>query len=116
MRLEDAETLLDGGTTCLTVLDGFEKLYITIDYSLPMDGRPRHIFIGKTHFTQDNQLEINSEREKQIVNWLKNELIAKFGEIRVQDFIEGKFDGSVKGKWLYALNFLRIISKERDYL
>jgi hypothetical protein len=116
MRLKDAETLLDGGTTCLTVLDGVKKMYITIDYSLPMDGRPRYVYIGKTQFAQANQLEINSIREKQIANWLRNELIAKYGEMRVQDFIEGKFDGSVRGKWLYALNFLRIITKERDYI
>ena len=74
MKLEDAETLPDGGTTCLTMLDGSEKLYITIDYSLPMDGRSRFVYIGKTQFARDNQLEINSKREKQIVNWLKSNI------------------------------------------
>ena len=34
MEFQDAESLLDGGTTCLTVLDRAKKKYITIDVVL----------------------------------------------------------------------------------
>ncbi|MHA1941663.1 MAG: hypothetical protein ACXACP_03860 [Candidatus Hodarchaeales archaeon] len=115
MDLYDAESLLDGGTTCLTVVERSKKLYYTVDYSLPMDGRPRFVFVGNSPFSRTTQLEINSEKEKQIVEWLKNEMISNFGEVVVMDLINGKPGNIGQGKWLFALNFLRIISKERDY-
>lgn len=116
MELISADTLLDGGTTCLTVLDGSENIHITIDYSLPLDGRLRHIYTGKTPFSQENQLEINSKEEKEFVTWLKSELITNYGEGQIRGYIEGKINGFVEGKWLFALNFLRLVAKERDYV
>ena len=46
MDLYDAESLLDGGTTCLTVVERSKRYYYTVDYSLPMDGRPRYVYLG----------------------------------------------------------------------
>ncbi|MFW9992302.1 MAG: hypothetical protein ACFFD4_09670 [Candidatus Odinarchaeota archaeon] len=106
MELQDADSLLDGGTTCLTVLDGSETRCFTIG----------HIFTGKTPFSREKQLPINSEEEKQFVKWLKNMLIAEFGEVRVQEFIEGRPGNFGEEKWLCALNFLRITAKEREYI
>ena len=116
MDLYDAESLLDGGTTCLTVINRSKRLYYTVDYSLPMDGRPRFVFVGNSPFSRTSQLEINSEKEKQIVEWLKSELIANFGEAAVEDLIQGKVENIGQGKWLFAFRFLQILSKERDYL
>jgi hypothetical protein len=115
MEFQDAETASDGGTTCITVVDKKKRKFVTVDYSLPMDGRPRYVFSGKRHFSKENQFEINSQKEKDFVCWLKDELVANFGVVKIEDFIDGKFDPSITGKWLHGLNFLVIISKERDY-
>jgi hypothetical protein len=115
MEFQDAESLPDGGTTCITVVNGRKKEFITIDYSLPMDGRERHIYSGKRQFSKENQIEINSQKEKDFVCWLKDELVANFGVVKIEDFINGKFDPSITGKWFIGLNFLIIVSKERDY-
>ncbi len=112
MNLEDGETLLDGGTTCLTVLKNSKRQYITVDYSSPQQN-PRCIFIGKKPFARDKKLEVGSLEEKEVVDWLLDELISQFGVGRVQDFIEGRFDSFIRGKWLFALNFLRILAKDR---
>lgn len=116
MEFQDAETLPDGGTTCITIVDRRrKKKFVTVDYSLPHDGKPRYVFSGIRQFSRENQLEINSQKEKDIVCWLKDDLVANFGLQKIEDFINGKFDPSITGKWLIALNFLIIISKERDY-
>ncbi len=114
MEFQDAESLLDGGTTCLTVSDRSKKKYITIDYSLPLDGRPRHIFLGKRQFSRERKLTIDSPEEKEIINWLIEELIAQFGADNIQNFIKGESGGFGIGKWRFALNFLHILSKERN--
>ena len=114
MHIQDAESLLDGGTTCLTVIDGNKKKFITIDYSFPMDGRPRHIYLGTSQFSKGQKLAIDSPEEKEIIDWLINELIAQFGAGNIQDFIEGTSGGFGSGKWRFALNFLSILAKERD--
>ena len=116
MEFLDAESLPDGGTTCITVLNGRKKDFVTIDYSLPMDGRPRYIYSGKRQFSKENQYEINSQEEKGFVKFLLEELVANYGVVKIEDFIAGKFDPSITGKWLIGLNFLIIVSKERDYL
>ena len=114
MELQDAESLLDGGTTCLTVLDRSKKKFITIDYSFPMDGRSRHIYLGRKQFSREKKLDIDSPEEKEIINWLIDELIGQFGAGDIQDFIEGKSGLFGMGKWQFALNFLHILSKERE--
>ena len=115
MEFQDAESLPDGGTTCITVFNGRKREFITIDYSLPMDGRPRYIYSGKRQFSKESQFEINSQKEKDFVNFLLYELVANFGIVKIEDFIGGKFDPLITGKWLIGLNFLIIVSKERDY-
>ena len=115
-EFQDAESLPDGGTTCITVLNGRKREFVTIDYSLPMDGRPRYIYSGKRQFSKENQFEIDSQEEKEFVKFLLDELVANFGLVKIEDFLSGKFDPSITGKWLIGLNFLIIVSKERDYI
>ncbi|PWI48061.1 hypothetical protein CEE45_08535 [Candidatus Heimdallarchaeota archaeon B3_Heim] len=116
MELKDAESLLDGGTTSLKVVEKGIAKFITIDYSLPMDGRPRYIYLGKTLFSRGKQLEINSEGEKKIVFWVKDQLISLFGEYQLEEFLAGRAANLTReAKWLFALNFYRILSLERDY-
>ncbi|MHA1995788.1 MAG: hypothetical protein ACW97Z_14670 [Candidatus Hodarchaeales archaeon] len=116
MELKDAESLLDGGTTSLKVVERGKSKFITIDYSLPMDGRPRYVYLGKTLFSRGKQLEINSEEEKQIAFWVKDQLISLFGEYQLEEFLAGRAPNLTReGKWLFALNFYRILSLEREY-
>ena len=115
MEFLDAESLPDGGTTCITVLNNRKREFVTIDYSLPMDGRPRYIYSGTRQFAKTEKYEINSQKEKEFVCWLKDELVAMYGIVKIEDFIGGKFDPLITGKYLIGLNFLIIVSKERDY-
>lgn len=116
MKLQDAEALLDGGTTCLTVIDGLETIHITLDYSLPWDGRKRYVYKGITQFSTETQLKIGSAEERKIIKWLEEELNEKFGATQVQSFLDGKIDNFGTGKWMFALRFLQIMSQERDYI
>ncbi|MHA1976566.1 MAG: hypothetical protein ACW98F_00395 [Candidatus Hodarchaeales archaeon] len=116
MELKDAESLLDGGTTSLKVEEKRKFKFITIDYSLPMDGRPRYVYFGKSLFSREKQLEINSEEERGIALWLRDQLVSLFGEYQLEEFLAGKAANLTReGKWLFALNFYRILSLEREY-
>ena len=116
MELKDAESLLDGGTTSLKLVQKGKFKFITIDYSLPMDGRPRYVFSGKTLFSREKQLEMNSEEEKRMAFWVKDQLVSLFGEYQLEEFLAGRAPNLTReGKWLFALNFYRILTLERDY-
>lgn len=116
MELKDAESLPDGGTTSLKVAEKGKIKFITIDYSLPMDGRPRYIYLGKSLFSREKQLEMNSKEEEEIARWLQDQLISLFGEYQLEEFLAGRAPNLTRDvKWFIALNFYRIVSTERDY-
>ena len=116
MRLIDAMSFRDGGTTTITLKTGFfRKVSYTIDFSLPHDGRPRFIFRGKPYTPKKDmqRLDIGSAEEVRIQNWLSEAAVRQFGQPAVQDFLEGRSQNPGRGKWGYALNFLNILTKER---
>src|SRR4051812_36869162 len=116
MRLTNAISLRDGGTTSITVAHGiFSRVSYTIDHSLPWDGRTRYVFKGK-QFVKDEakRLEPRGEEELRLQQWLRETLNRRFGENVVADFLVARVKNPGQGKWTYALNFLDIITKERS--
>jgi hypothetical protein len=115
MRLSHAMSLRDGGTTSITVSQGFfRKVSYTIDYSLPCDGRRRFVFRGPP-FAKDDayRLEIDCIAEREIYQWLLEAARRRFGQAVVQDFVGNRIENPGAGKWFYAMNFLKILTKER---
>src|SRR3954466_9817537 len=115
MRLTDAASLRDGGTTSITLAHGiFSRVSYTVDHSLPWDGRTRYVFKGR-QFVKDesNRLELGGEEEARLQQWLTEILNRKFGQNVVADFLAGRKGNPGKGKWHYALHFLNMITKER---
>lgn len=115
MRLIDAMTLRDGGTTSITVSQGvFRRVSYTVDHSLPWDGRKRYVFRGRAFEKREAQrLEIGCEDVTRIHRWLMEAASRKFSPSLVQEFLAGRAENPGKGKWFYALNFLNIMTKER---
>ena len=115
MRLTHAMSLRDGGTTSITVSQGlFRKVSFTIDYSLPWDGRNRFVFRGPPFAKDDaHRLEIGCGAEREIHQWLSEAARRRFGQSVVRDFLGDRTKNPGAGKWFYAMNFLKILAKER---
>jgi hypothetical protein len=109
-------SLRDGGTTSITVTGGLVKrTSYTIDYSLPHDGRKRYVFKGPAFSKEDEQrLEIGCEEEDGIRRWLSEVASKKYGSAVVQEFLAGRGKNPARGKWFYAMNFLRILTRKGD--
>ena len=115
MELLDGEALLDGGTTCLTIRKDEKKYYLTIDYSLPHDGRVRYLHLSNNPFSSmaSERLEKGSKEEQEIIQWLIETLRSKFEVQRIVSYLRGEVDNFGEGKWFFTLNFLRLVAKER---
>ena len=115
MRLLDAMTLRDGGTTSITVSRGvFQRVSYTVDHSLPWDGRKRYVFRGPPFDKVEAQrLEIGCLEEVAVQQWLLEAASRKYGSALVQEFLTRGVKNPGKGKWFYALNFLSIMTRER---
>ena len=116
MRLIDAMTLRDGGTTSITVSMGlFARISYTVDYSLPWDGRQRFMFRGPPFAKDDShRLEIGCEAEHEIHLWLADAAERRFGKAAVLDFLGDRTESPGVGRWFYAMNFLKILTRERS--
>jgi hypothetical protein len=108
-------SLRDGGTTSITVSRGlFHKVSYTIDHSLPWDGRKRFVFRGPPFAKDDvHRLEMGCAVEREIHQWLGAAATRRFGEAVVRDFLDDRTENPGVGKWFYAMNFLKILTKER---
>jgi hypothetical protein len=115
MRLTHAMSLRDGGTTSITVSQGlFRKVSYTVDYSLPWDGRKRFVFRGPPFVKDDaHRLEMDCGAEREIHQWLADAANRRFGQAIVRDFLSDGTKNPGAGKWFYAMNFLKILEKER---
>ena len=115
MRLTHAMSLRDGGTTSITVTRGLANpVSYTLDYSLPWNGRKRYVFMGRAFSKEDLQrLEIGCEEENSIRRWLNEVACRRYGSEAVQEFLAGRRKNPARGKWFYAMNFLRVLTKER---
>jgi hypothetical protein len=79
-----------------------------------VDGRKRYVFKGPAFSKEELQrLEIGCEEEDAIKRWLSEVACTRYGSAVVQEFLAGRRKNPAKGKWFYAMNFLRILTNER---
>jgi hypothetical protein len=118
MKLKDAMTLRDGGTTAIAVETDGEIASYTFDYSLPWDSRPRFITSGRKMFDTDDarRLDLGGREERELYQNLRFVLEERFGPEIICQFVASKDmkdRPKAEGKWFYALNFLWLMEKER---
>ena len=115
MVILDADTLRDGGTTCVSLEDGQQVQHVTIDYSLPQDGSVRYIYVSSEPFdcSERNRLELGSEEEGQIIEVIHKAAIRAYGISVVEEFLRNPSVNPGEGMWFYVFNFLRIAAAER---
>jgi hypothetical protein len=115
MRLVDAMTLRNGGTTSVTLSNrGGELVSYTVDHALPHDGRRRYVYRGRPfEMTDTGRLEIGCAEETSIREALLEGANLEFGSAPVQEFLSGGIKNPGRGKWFYALNFLSVLHQER---
>jgi hypothetical protein len=115
MHILDADTLRDGGTTCVSLEDDQQVQHVTFDYSLPQDGRTRYVYVSNAPFdcSEQNRLGPGSKEEGQIISIIHNAAIQAYGESVVEEFLRDPSANPGEGLWFYVFNFLRIAAVER---
>jgi hypothetical protein len=115
MHILNADTLRDGGTTCVSLEDGQQVQHVTFDYSLPRDGRTRYVYVSNVPFdcNESNRLDLGSEEEGQIIEVIHKAAIQTYGISVVETFLRNPSVNPGEGLWFYVFNFLRIAAAER---
>ena len=116
MKIVDASTLRDGGTTCVSIDEDGVLKHATFDYRLPWDGRVRYLYVADEPFGMDEQdrLPLNSREESQLITDIETEAISQIGREALDEFYSNLERNPCDGIWFYVLNFLRIAANERD--
>jgi hypothetical protein len=116
LHILDADTLRDGGTTCVSLEDGQQVQHVTFDYSLPRDGRTRYVYVSNVPFdcNKSNRLDLRSEEERQIVEAIYKATTQEYGAMVVEAFLHKASANPGDGLWFYVFNFLRIAAAERS--
>lgn len=110
-ELVDANSLRDGGSTFVTLRMPTQSVVTYwFDYSLPWDGRVRHVRM--TLGEHSSFLEPGGQDELSACNALRSVLVENFGESVVSRFESGDVENPGKERWYYAFNFLRLCIKE----
>ena len=119
MELSSAKLYKDGGTTSITIIRKDKKETFTMDYSLPLDNRPRYIYRGqKSEMKEASRLEFNGQEEKDLYQEIRSFFEELFGEKQIMDLlssIDTKKRPSEEGNLFHALNFLILMEKERKF-
>jgi hypothetical protein len=115
MRIVDAMTLRDGGTTCVSIDDGQDVQHVTFDYSLPWDGRTRYLYFSNKPFVCEDQfkLEPESYKERELIQAIHSAAITEFGVSVVEAFFLDPRINPGQSMWFYVFNFLSIAAVER---
>lgn len=105
-------TILDGGTTGVTLLhNGNEDAYVFY-YSLPNDGRLRCIMhVG----IQERRLQPDGLEEQRLHQELRQSLDEEFGRQAVEEFLCGQLPFPDEEPWYSAVHFLHLMRKERKW-
>ena len=103
MQIVDAQALRDGGTVEVTAhVDGVSKRFV-LDYSLPWDGRPRHISVWCANADIDTSgwwsaaggekrvVPIGSDEEAEICSSLMQCLADQYGRDAVDDALRNAY-------------------------
>lgn len=119
MELVGAKLYRDGGTTTITINRNGKEETFTMDYSLPLDNRPRYIYRGqKSEIKDELRLEIKGQEEKDLYQDIRSFFEDLFGEKQIMDLlasIDTKKRPPEEGNLFYALNFLILMEKERKF-
>ena len=116
MRIVDAMTLRDGGTTCVTVEDEGVVTHVTVDHRmrsfwwLPS---PRFVFTSQKRFGRDRRLLPGGRAETRYVSEVARAAILQFGFDTVRDFLRGNCQNPGHDLWFYVLNFLWVVNRAR---
>lgn len=118
MKLISAITYRDGGTSSITIERNGKVETFTMDYSLPCDNRPRSIYRGqKSEMKNELRLELNGQEEKELYQEIRSFFENLFGKERISALLStlDKKRPPEEGNLFYALNFLILMEKERNF-
>ena len=115
VKIIEATTLRDGGTTIVTMEDGGVVRDITFEYTLPWDGRTRYVYVSdhNSSWVRGKRLAINSPEEIRILGDVRTAAEERYGLEIVEDFYNHPEGNPGEGMWSYVFNFLRIAAMER---
>lgn len=116
MKIVDAMTLRDGGTTCVTVEEQGNPIYLTAAHELRRFRwlpTVRFVFMSSSRFGRDRRLLPGGGLERHYVSEIARAAVAHIGYEGVREFIDRGQQNPGQGHWLYVLNFLRIVSRAR---
>jgi hypothetical protein len=116
MKIVDAMTLRDGGTTCVTVDDAGTTIHVTAAHDFRLFGwlpTLRFVFISSRRFGRDRRLLPGGPLEKRYVSEIADAAVAHLGYDEVRDFLGGNGQNPGQQHWFYVANFLRIVNRAR---
>ena len=116
MKILNADTLRDGGTTCVSFDDGNSVRHVTFDHSLARDDRIRYVYISDREFGQDDTecLVPNSDEEIRVIEAIRAAAAEEYNSETVENFYKEPNKNPGEGIWFYVFNFLWIAIKERN--
>lgn len=112
MRIIDAMSLRDGGTTCVTVEKDGATLHITIDHALSGRGTDRLIRLSTGEAFGRDELVLGCDRERELVLAVVKAVQDELGSGGSSAWAPGQSIPR-SGHWRYVSNFLRIVRSER---
>lgn len=116
MRITDAMTLRDGGTTCVTVEDEGKLVHVTADHRrarLPWLPRPRFVFISSARFGRNRRLLPGGSEERRYISAIARQAIDHLGYDQVRELLSGNGSIATQDLWSHVLNFLWIMQRSR---
>lgn len=116
MRITDAMTLRDGGTTCVTVEDQGAIVHVTADHArrrFPLIPRPRFVFTSVVPFGRDRRLFPGGTVERRFVSSIACAALNQLGRAQLQEFLAGRAPNPGREHWFYVLNFLDVVQRSR---
>ena len=90
VKIHDAMTLRDGGTTCVSVEDAGVVKHVTFDHALPRDDRTRYVYVSDRKFNKEEgaRLELDSSAEIRFITAIRDAAIEELGPAVVEEFLK----------------------------
>ncbi|MBM3484737.1 MAG: hypothetical protein FJX66_15775 [Alphaproteobacteria bacterium] len=110
-----AMMIRDGGTTCVAREASGPVQYVTIDFSLPWDGRQRYVFVSDRPFGREEaeRLIPDSEQEIQLAGEVLEAAQHAIGAAAVRAYVAGADRARAPSLWGYVCAFLKTYKAER---
>lgn len=115
MKIIRSGSYRDGGTTYVALDKGNKReVEYQIDYSLPHNGRPRHV--GRVYRDGNvSEYEIGSEQERKVCNLIRQLAEEKLGKDFMVKFLAGEEGYPDNEIWSGVCSFLKICESEGKY-